>query len=144
MAGDGLQSRPLCCDVGNARVVEAIRHNPDAPGFSVGRHRPDDAKPDRSRPGKSPRATHRSAGYPTSLPDGCGLWVLVHLIGDGDVALLVFFAVWAVVALAGQYRSIESPGVFWPPPGSRLQHKPPSFHSQQLPPGEISSCRAKS
>jgi uncharacterized membrane protein len=32
---------------------------------------------------------------------GVGLWALVHLIGSGDVASLVFFAVWAVVALAG-------------------------------------------
>ena len=32
---------------------------------------------------------------------GVGLWALVHLIGDGDVASLVFFTVWAVVALAG-------------------------------------------
>jgi len=32
---------------------------------------------------------------------GVGLWALVHLIGDGDVASLVFFAVWTVVALAG-------------------------------------------
>jgi uncharacterized membrane protein len=32
---------------------------------------------------------------------GVSLWALVHLIGEGDVASLVFFAVWAVVALAG-------------------------------------------
>jgi uncharacterized membrane protein len=32
---------------------------------------------------------------------GVGLWALVHLIGNGDVASLVFFAVWAVVAFAG-------------------------------------------
>src|ERR1700739_3830425 len=32
---------------------------------------------------------------------GVGLWALVHLIGDGDVASLVFFVVWAVIALAG-------------------------------------------
>jgi uncharacterized membrane protein len=32
---------------------------------------------------------------------GVGLWALVHLIGTGDAASLVFFAVWAVVALAG-------------------------------------------
>jgi uncharacterized membrane protein len=32
---------------------------------------------------------------------GVGLWALVHLIGNGEVASLVFFAVWAVVALAG-------------------------------------------
>jgi uncharacterized membrane protein len=30
-----------------------------------------------------------------------GLWALVHLIANGDVASLVFFATWAVVALAG-------------------------------------------
>jgi len=32
---------------------------------------------------------------------GVGLWALVHLIASGDVASLVFFAVWAVVAFAG-------------------------------------------
>ena len=32
---------------------------------------------------------------------GVGLWALVHLVGNGDLAALVFFAVWAVVALAG-------------------------------------------
>ena len=32
---------------------------------------------------------------------GVGLWALVHLIGSGDVASLVFFAVWVVVAFAG-------------------------------------------
>jgi uncharacterized membrane protein len=32
---------------------------------------------------------------------GVGLWALVHLIGNGDAASLVFFAVWAVVALTG-------------------------------------------
>jgi uncharacterized membrane protein len=32
---------------------------------------------------------------------GVGLWALVHLIGDGDVASLIFCAVWAAVALAG-------------------------------------------
>jgi uncharacterized membrane protein len=76
---------------------------------------------------------------------GVGLWALVHLIGNGDVASLVFFAVWAVVAFSGPYRSIESAGVFWALlPGSRLRRKPPSFHSQQLPLGEIGSGRTKS
>lgn len=32
---------------------------------------------------------------------GVGLWALVHLVGNGDVASFVFFAGWAVVALAG-------------------------------------------
>jgi uncharacterized membrane protein len=78
-----------------------ILNNPDAPRFSAGRHRPDDAKPDRSRPGKSPRATtpgHRARVTRHPFLTGVGLWTLVHLIGDGDVASLVFFAVWAVVA----------------------------------------------
>ena len=30
-----------------------------------------------------------------------GLWALVHLIGNGDIASLVFFATRAIVALAG-------------------------------------------
>ena len=32
---------------------------------------------------------------------GVGLWAMVHLIGNGDAASLVFFATWAVVAVAG-------------------------------------------
>jgi uncharacterized membrane protein len=32
---------------------------------------------------------------------GVGLWALVHLIGNGDVASLAFFATWAIVALVG-------------------------------------------
>jgi uncharacterized membrane protein len=32
---------------------------------------------------------------------GVGIWALVHLIGNGDVASLIFFATWAIVALAG-------------------------------------------
>src|SRR6516162_3792141 len=32
---------------------------------------------------------------------GVGLWALVHLIGSGDVASLVFCSVWAVVSFAG-------------------------------------------
>jgi uncharacterized membrane protein len=32
---------------------------------------------------------------------GVGLWALVHLIGNGDVASLLFFATWTIVALAG-------------------------------------------
>jgi uncharacterized membrane protein len=32
---------------------------------------------------------------------GVGIWALVHLIGNGDVASLVFFGTWAIVALAG-------------------------------------------
>jgi uncharacterized membrane protein len=31
---------------------------------------------------------------------GVGLWAIVHLIGNGDVASLVFFTTWAVVAVA--------------------------------------------
>ncbi len=32
---------------------------------------------------------------------GVGLWALVHLVGNGDLASLVFFGAFAVVALAG-------------------------------------------
>jgi uncharacterized membrane protein len=32
---------------------------------------------------------------------GVAIWALVHLIGNGDVASLLFFATWAIVALVG-------------------------------------------
>ena len=51
------------------------------------------------RVGQPPRGIVRITRHP--FLTGVGLWALVHLIGDGDVASLVFFAVWAVVALAG-------------------------------------------
>ena len=46
-----------------------------------------------------PRGIVRVTRHP--FLTGVGLWALVHLVGDGDVASLVFFATWAVVALAG-------------------------------------------
>ena len=50
---------------------------------------------------------------------GVGLWAIVHLIGNGDVASLVFFVALAVVALAGTV-SIDSKrrrllGAAWEP-----------------------------
>src|SRR5262249_34552630 len=44
VAGRGLQSGPLLCQLGNARMVEANRDHPDASGLSARRHRLDDAK----------------------------------------------------------------------------------------------------
>jgi uncharacterized membrane protein len=75
---------------------------------------------------------------------GVGLWALVHLIGNGDVASLVFFAVWAVVALAGTV-SIDKKrqrlfGAAWEPFAAQTSIVP----SQQLPLGEAGSGRAKS
>jgi uncharacterized membrane protein len=46
-----------------------------------------------------PRGIVRITRHP--FLTGVGLWALVHLIGNGDVASLVFFATWAIVALAG-------------------------------------------
>jgi uncharacterized membrane protein len=46
-----------------------------------------------------PRGIVRVTRYP--LLTGVALWGLVHLIGNGDAASLVFFAAWVVVALAG-------------------------------------------
>jgi uncharacterized membrane protein len=52
-----------------------------------------------NRLAQPPRGIVRVTRHP--FLTGVGLWALVHLIADGDVASLVFFAVWAVVALAG-------------------------------------------
>lgn len=80
-------------------MAEADCDYSDAPGHSAGRHRSDDAKPDLSRPGGR-------VGQP---PQGI-VRVTRHL---------VFFAAWAIVALAGT-ASIDSKrrrllGVAWEP-----------------------------
>jgi uncharacterized membrane protein len=51
------------------------------------------------RVGQPPQGIVRVTRHP--FLTGVGLWALVHLIGNGDVASLVFFATWAIVALAG-------------------------------------------
>ena len=51
------------------------------------------------RVGQPPQGIVRITRHP--FLTGVGLWALVHLIGNGDVASLIFFATWAVVALAG-------------------------------------------
>jgi uncharacterized membrane protein len=52
-----------------------------------------------ARVGQPPQGILRSTRHP--LLTGVGLWALLHLIGSGDLASLVFFATWAIVALAG-------------------------------------------
>jgi uncharacterized membrane protein len=49
--------------------------------------------------GQPPQGIVRITRHP--FLTGVGLWALVHLIGNGDVASLIFFATWAIVALAG-------------------------------------------
>ena len=51
------------------------------------------------RVGQPPQGIIRITRHP--FLTGVGFWALVHLIGNGDVASLIFFATWAVVALAG-------------------------------------------
>jgi uncharacterized membrane protein len=51
------------------------------------------------RVGQPPQGIVRITRHP--FLTGVGLWALVHLIGNGDVASLVFFATCAIVALAG-------------------------------------------
>ncbi len=48
---------------------------------------------------KPPQGIVRITRHP--FLTGVATWALVHLIGNGDVASLVFFANWAIVALAG-------------------------------------------
>ena len=49
--------------------------------------------------GQPPQGIVRITRHP--FLTGVALWALVHLIGNGDVASLIFFATWAIVALAG-------------------------------------------
>jgi uncharacterized membrane protein len=49
--------------------------------------------------GKAPQGIVRITRHP--FLNGVAIWALVHLVANGDAASLVFFATWAVVALAG-------------------------------------------
>jgi uncharacterized membrane protein len=51
------------------------------------------------RVGEPPQGIVRVTRHPFLI--GVGIWALVHLIANGDAASLIFFATWAVVALAG-------------------------------------------
>ena len=51
------------------------------------------------RVGQPPQGIVRITRHP--FLTGVALWALVHLICNGDVASLIFFATWAIVALAG-------------------------------------------
>jgi uncharacterized membrane protein len=51
------------------------------------------------RVGQPPQGIVRVTRHP--FLTGVALWALVHLVGNGDVASLVFFATWTIVALAG-------------------------------------------
>jgi len=76
------------------------------------------------RVGQPPQGIVRVTRHP--FLTGVGLWALVHLIGNGDVASLFFFATWGIVALAGTV-SIECKAPT--APGSHLPGRPPLFHS---------------
>lgn len=47
----------------------------------------------------APKGIVRITRHPFLM--GVGLWALVHLVGNGDWASLVFFGTWALVAFAG-------------------------------------------
>jgi uncharacterized membrane protein len=51
------------------------------------------------RVAEPPRGIVRITRHP--FLTGVGLWAIVHLVGTGDAASFVFFATWAVVAVAG-------------------------------------------
>jgi uncharacterized membrane protein len=51
------------------------------------------------RVGQPPQGIVRVTRHPFLI--GVGIWALVHLIGNGDAASLLFFATWVIVAFAG-------------------------------------------
>src|SRR5215469_3346420 len=103
MARGGLQSSALSCHMGNARMVEADRDHTDGAGRFAGCHRLDNAEPDLGRPGGASRAA--AAGdrpdHASPVPDRCRTLGARAPDRHGDLASLVFFATWAIVALAG-------------------------------------------
>jgi len=94
------------------------------------------------RVAQPPRGIVRITRHP--FLTGVGLWALLHLISNGDVASLVFSRPgrsWLSLAL---YRSMQSVGGSWGTPGSRLPRRPRLFLSQPLPRGGINSFLARS
>jgi len=75
---------------------------------------------------------------------GVGLWAVVHLIANGDLASFIFFGSLAVTALAGPCRSTPSAAAHWAPLGSPSRPKPPSFRSRRLLRAEHGSNRMRS
>ena len=105
MAHGGLQSGPYLVTWGMLewrKAVAIILMLPASLLVVIGF---DDAKPDLGRAERTRRGQRPQEIVPriTRHPflTGVGLWALVHLIGNGDVASVVFFVTWAIVALAG-------------------------------------------
>ena len=96
------------------------------------------------RIGQPPRGIVRVTRHP--FLTGVALWALVHLIGNGDVASLIFFATWAIVALAGTV-SIDAKrrrllGAAWEPFATQTSIVPFAAIAagrNRFVPGEISS-----
>ena len=83
-------------------MVEAGCHHPDAPAsllVVIGLTTPNPTSVAQEGRVQPPQGIVRITRHP--FLTGVGLWALLHLIGNGDVASLVFFATWAIVALAG-------------------------------------------
>jgi len=73
---------------------------------------------------------------------GVAIWAAVHLIGNGDLASLLFFAAMTVVAAAGTV-SIDARRSA-PRPGTCSPRGPPSCRSRQSWPGATASLRGSS
>jgi len=63
---------------------------------------------------------------------GVGLWAVVHLIANGDLASFIFFGSLAVTALAGTVSIDAKRRRALGPLGSPSRRKPPSFRSGRL------------
>ena len=103
MARDGLQSGPYLVTWGMLewwKPIAIILMLPGALLVVIGLTTPNPTSiAQEGRVGQPPRGIVRVTRHP--FLTGVGLWALVHLIGNGDGASLVFFATWAIVALAG-------------------------------------------
>jgi uncharacterized membrane protein len=98
------------------------------------------------RVGDVPRGIVRVTRHPFLI--GVALWAIVHLVGNGDVASLLFFGTWAVVSMAGP-ASIDAKrrrllGAAWAPFAARTSIVPFARGRASLAPGilgEIGAAR---
>ena len=94
------------------------------------------------RVARSPEGIVRVTRHPFLF--GVGLWAVLHLVANGDVASFIFFGAFAVTALAGTVSIDASVAARLVRAGSPSRRKPLSSRSRRLPPAEPGSTSVRS
>jgi len=94
------------------------------------------------RVARSPEGIVRVTRHPFLI--GVGMWAVVHLVANGDVASFIFFGAFAVTALAGTCRLTPSVAARLVLAGRPSRRKPLSSRSRRLSPAILGSTPVRS